>query len=42
MALKKFPNYVSGVRFLVETDANMSVHPLNLLAAGLIEAQVTC
>jgi len=29
-ALKKFHNYVYGVRFLVETDTNTLVHELNL------------
>jgi hypothetical protein len=40
-ALKKFCNYVYGVRFLVETDANTLVHQLNLPANDLPGALVT-
>jgi len=40
-ALKKFPNYVYGVRFPVETDANTFVHQLNLPANDLPGALVT-
>ena len=40
-ALKKFRNYVYGVRFLVETDANTLVHQLNLPANDLPGALVT-
>jgi hypothetical protein len=41
-ALKKFCNYIYGVRFLVETDANTLVHQLNLHANDLSGALVTC
>jgi len=41
-ALKKFRNYVYGVRFLVETFTNILVHQLNLPANDLPGAQVTC
>jgi hypothetical protein len=40
-ALKKFRNYVYGVRFLVETDANPLVHQLHLPANDLPGALVT-
>jgi hypothetical protein len=40
-ALKKFSNYVYGVRLLVETDANTLVHQLNLPANDLPGALVT-
>jgi len=40
-ALKKFRNYVYGVRFLVETDANTLVHQQHLPANDLPEALVT-
>jgi len=40
-ALKMFHNYVYGVRFLVETDANTLVHQLNLPANDLPGALVT-
>ena len=40
-ALKKFHNYVYGVRFLVETDANTLVHRLNLHTNDLPGAPVT-
>jgi hypothetical protein len=40
--LKKFLNYVYGVRFLLETDANTLVHQLNLSANDLPGAQVSC
>jgi len=40
-ALKKFRNYIDGVRFLVETDANTLVHQLNLPANDLPGALVT-
>jgi len=40
-ALKKFHNYVYGVRFLIETDANTLVHQLHLPANDLPGAQVT-
>ena len=40
-ALKKFRNYVYGVRFLVETDANTLVHQLNLPANDLPGALIT-
>jgi len=41
-ALKKCRNYVYGVRFLVERNANTSVHQLSLPANDLPGAQVTC
>ena len=40
-ALKKFRNYVYGVRFLVETDANKLVHQLNLPENDLPGALIT-
>ena len=40
-ALKKFRNYVYGVRFLVETDANTLVHQLNLPTSDLPGGLVT-
>jgi len=40
-ALKKFRNYVYGVRFLVETDANTLVHQLNLPTNDLPGALAT-
>jgi hypothetical protein len=39
--LKKFRNYVYGVRFLVEPDAKTLVHELNLPANDLPGALVT-
>jgi integrase len=40
-AVKKFRNYVYGVRLLVETDGNTLVHQLNLPANDLPGALVT-
>jgi hypothetical protein len=40
-ARKKFRNYIYGVRFLVETDANTLVHQQNLPANDLPGALVT-
>jgi len=41
-ALEKFGNYQYGVRCVVETDTNTSVHQLNLPANDLQGALATC